>query len=164
MPCIIKVVKFFTTMRPLPKYMIEDTRSEDLDDVMKIEEACFPTPWPRQIFEMELESTRSHMRVARVGGVTAGYIVAWMVYDEIHILNIAVHPDFRRMGLGEALLRDCLDHFFTKGAKHAILEVRRGNLSAQKLYEKLGFKAIGVRRKYYSDTGEDAIVMMLVMR
>lgn len=136
---------------------------EDLDEVMKIEEQCFPTPWPREIFETELESPRSLLNVARVGGAVAGYIVAWMVYDEIHILNIAVHPDFRRMGLGEALLEDCLDYFSGKGAKQAILEVRRGNLGAQKLYKKLGFEPIGVRKRYYTDTGEDAIVMMLLI-
>jgi ribosomal-protein-alanine acetyltransferase len=151
-------------MRPSPKLLIEEMRPEDLDEIIMIEGICFPTPWPRQIFEMELESNRSFMRVTRVGGVVSGYIVSWMVYDEIHILNIAVHPDFRRMGLGEGLLKDCLDHFFRKGAKHAILEVRRGNLEAQKLYRKLGFESIGVRRKYYTDTGEDAVVMMLTMK
>lgn len=148
---------------PYPKFYIEDMKSEDLDEVMRIEEECFATPWPRQIFEMEIESPRSLLNVARVGGAVAGYIVAWMIYDEIHILNIAVHPDFRRMGLGESLLENCLDHFSGKGAKQAILEVRRGNSGAQKLYKKLGFEPIGIRKKYYTDTGEDAIVMMLIM-
>jgi [ribosomal protein S18]-alanine N-acetyltransferase len=151
-------------MKAIPALVIEEMRSKDLDEIMLIEEMCFPTPWPRQVFDMELKSPRSFARVTRFDGVVVGYIVAWMIYDEVHVLNIAVHPDFRRMGIGENMLRDCLDFFLKKGAKHAILEVRRGNLGAKRLYEKLGFKSIGIRRGYYVDTGEDAIVMMLSMR
>jgi ribosomal-protein-alanine N-acetyltransferase len=148
----------------LPKPSLHDMRPEDLDEVMAIERLCFPTPWPRQIFEMELKSKRSFKCVSRIGGVVAGYIIGWMIHDEGHILNVAVHPDFRRMGIGDSLMRECLDHFSEKGAKYAILEVRRTNTGAQKLYEKLGFKPIGIRRGYYGDTGEDAIVMMLSMK
>lgn len=151
-------------MKPMPALMIEEMRSADLDEIMVIEEACFPTPWPRQVFDMELKSPRSFAYVTRLDGVIVGYIVAWMIYDEVHILNIAVHPDFRRMGVGEGMMRYCLDYFLPKGAKHAILEVRRGNTGAKRLYEKLGFKSIGIRRGYYVDTGEDAIVMMLSMK
>ena len=151
-------------MKAIPILAIEEMRSKDLDEIMVIEEACFPTPWPRQVFDMELKSPRSFARVTRIDGVIVGYIVSWMIYDEVHVLNIAVHPDFRRMGIGENMLRDCLDFFLRKGAKHAILEVRRGNLGAKRLYEKLGFRSIGIRRGYYVDTGEDAIVMMLSMK
>ncbi|MER3446379.1 MAG: ribosomal-protein-alanine N-acetyltransferase [Candidatus Dadabacteria bacterium] len=151
-------------MKAMHALMIEEMRPSDLDEIMLIEEACFPTPWPRQVFDMELKSPRSFVRVTRLNGVIVGYIVAWMVCDEIHILNIAVHPDFRRMGIGESMMRYCLDHFLTKGAKYAILEVRRGNTGAKRLYEKLGFKSVGIRRGYYVDTGEDAIVMMLSMK
>lgn len=151
-------------MKAMPMLIIEEMRSADLDEIMVIEETCFPTPWPRQVFDMELKSPRSFAGVTRLDGVIVGYIIAWMIYDEIHILNIAVHPDFRRMGIGENMMRYCLDHFFTKGAKHAILEVRRGNVGAKRLYEKLGFTSIGIRRGYYVDTGEDAIVMMLSMK
>jgi [ribosomal protein S18]-alanine N-acetyltransferase len=151
-------------MKAIPALAIEEMRSKDLDEIMLIEEMCFPTPWPRQVFDMELKSPRSFARVTRFDGVVVGYIVAWMIYDEVHVLNIAVHPDFRRMGIGENMLRDCLDFFLKKGAKHAILEVRRGNLGAKRLYEKLGFRSIGIRRGYYVDTGEDAIVMMFSMR
>ncbi len=151
-------------MKVMPALVIEEMRSADLDEIMVIEASCFPTPWPRQVFDMELISPRSFSRVTRLDGMVVGYIVAWMIYDEVHILNIAVHPDFRRMGAGESMIRYCLDHFLTKGAKHAILEVRRGNLGAKRLYEKLGFKSIGIRRGYYVDTGEDAIVMMLSIK
>jgi ribosomal-protein-alanine N-acetyltransferase len=150
-------------MKALPELIIEEMRSEDLDEIIEIEEASFPTPWPKRMFDLELKSTRSYCRVARVSGVIVGYIVAWMIYDEVHILNVAVHPGFRRMGIGERILRDCLDFFFSNGARNAILEVRRGNNEAKRLYEKLGFKSIGIRRGYYADTGEDAIVMKLAL-
>lgn len=148
----------------LPKPLLDEMKYEDLDEVIFIEQLCFPTPWPRQIFEMELKSKRSFKRVSRIGGVVAGYIIGWMIHDEGHILNVAVHPDFRRTGIGECLMRECIDHFSEKGAKYAILEVRSTNRGAIKLYEKLSFKPIGIRRGYYSDTGEDAIVMMLTMK
>jgi ribosomal-protein-alanine N-acetyltransferase len=151
-------------MKAMPMLVVEEMRLADLNEIMVIEEACFPTPWPRQVFDMELKSPRSFARVTRLDGVITGYIIAWMIYDEIHILNIAVHPDFRKMGIGEHMMRHCLDHFLAKGAKHAILEVRRGNTGAKRLYEKLGFRSIGIRRGYYVDTGEDAIVMMLSMK
>ncbi len=89
-----------------------------------------------------------------------GYIVTWTIYDEVHILNIAVHPDFRKMGIGESMLRDCMSHSAGRGLKYALLEVRVSNRGAINLYEKLGFKTIHTRRKYYSDTGEDAYAMM----
>ncbi|HEY7534669.1 MAG TPA: ribosomal protein S18-alanine N-acetyltransferase, partial [Thermodesulfobacteriota bacterium] len=148
-------------MKALPELVIEEMRIEDLDEIIQIEEVSFPTPWPKKMFDLELQSTRSCCRVARVSGVIVGYIVAWMIYDEVHILNIAVHPSFRRMGIGESILRYCLDYFFLNGGRNAILEVRRGNHEAKRLYEKLGFKSIGIRRGYYADTGEDAIVMKL---
>ncbi len=148
-------------MIALSELLIEEMRTEDLNEIIEIEEVSFPTPWPKRMFELELKSTRSFCRVARVSGVIVGYIVAWMIYDEAHILNIAVHPDFRRMGIGEMVLRDCLDNFFSLGARTALLEVRHGNDEAKRLYEKLGFKSIGIRRGYYADTGEDAVVMKL---
>ncbi len=151
-------------MKAISALVIEKMSSEDLDEILVIEETCFPSPWPRQVFDMELKSSRSFAHVGRMNGVIVGYIVAWMIYDEVHVLNIAVHPDSRRMGIGENMLEYCLDFFLTKGAKHAILEVRRGNLGAKRLYEKFGFKSIGIRRGYYVDTGEDAIVMMLSMK
>ena len=147
----------------LVKPLIEAMKLEDLDEVMAIEHACFPTPWPRRIFEMELKSKRSLKIVSRMRGVVSGYIVAWMIHDEGHILNVAVHPDFRRLGIAETLMKDCLGYFTQKKARYAILEVRRSNVGAIKLYEKFGFKSVGIRRGYYTDTDEDAIVMMLDM-
>ncbi|MBI2487778.1 MAG: ribosomal protein S18-alanine N-acetyltransferase [Deltaproteobacteria bacterium] len=153
-----------TIMRPLPKFFIDQMKLEYLDQIMTIEQVCFPTAWPRQVFEMELKSPRSFTRVSKLGDMVVGYVVAWTVYDEGHILNIAVLPEFRRMGIGEDLMTDCLDYFSRSHAKYALLEVRTSNIGAIKLYEKLGFKSIGIRRGYYNDTGEDAIVMMLTIK
>ena len=151
-------------MRPLPKFFIDQMQLEDLDQIMAIEQVCFPTAWPRQVFEMELKSPRSFTRVSKLGDMVVGYVVAWTVYDEGHILNIAVLPEFRRMGIGEDLMTDCLDYFSRRHAKYALLEVRTSNIGAIKLYEKLGFNSIGIRRGYYNDTGEDALVMMFTIK
>ncbi len=147
-------------MEKAPKYEIDFIEPADLDEIVSIENASFPSPWPRRIFEREIQAKNSYKRVIRFSGSVVGYMVTWTIYDEVHILNIAVHPDFRKIGLGEMLLRDCLNFARKQALKLAILEVRVSNISAIKLYEKIGFKTLRIRKKYYSDTGEDAYVMM----
>jgi len=147
-------------MENAPKYEIDRITSEDLDGIVAIENVSFPTPWPKRVFEREIKSQRSYNRVIRFGGTVAGYIITWTIYDEVHILNVAVHPEFRRMGLGEMLIRDCISRSAGEGLKFALLEVRVSNTGARNLYEKMGFNTIHIRKKYYSDTGEDAYVMM----
>jgi ribosomal-protein-alanine N-acetyltransferase len=147
-------------MEKAAKYEIDNICLEDLDQIIAIENVSFPTPWPMRIFEREIEAQNSYKRVVRFSGSVVAYIVTWTIYDEVHILNIAVHPDFRNIGLGEMLLRDCLGYSYDKGLKLAVLEVRISNKSAIRLYEKIGFKTMRVRKKYYTDTGEDAYVMM----
>jgi ribosomal-protein-alanine N-acetyltransferase len=150
-------------MMPSSCVRIEELKPYDLDEIIAIEQVSFPTPWPRQVFDMELRSSKSYKRVSKINGTVVGYIIAWKIYDEVHILNLAVHPDHRRKGIGRGLLSDCLMHFSSKGIKSAILEVRVRNKNAISLYETTGFRSIGLRRKYYSDTGEDALVMKLDM-
>lgn len=150
-------------MIPSSCFYIEEIEPHDLDEIIAIEQVSFPTPWPRQVFDMELKSSRSYKRVSKINGTVVGYIIAWKIYDEVHILNLAVHPEHRRRGIGRGLLNDCLLYFSNKGIKSAILEVRVRNKNAIKLYEKTGFRSVGFRRKYYSDTGEDALVMKLDM-
>jgi [ribosomal protein S18]-alanine N-acetyltransferase len=150
-------------MMPSSCVRIEELKPYDLDEIVAIEQVSFPTPWPRQVFDMELRSSKSYKRVSKINGTVVGYIIAWKIYDEVHILNLAVHPDHRRKGIGRGLLSDCLMHFSSKGIKSAILEVRVRNKNAISLYETTGFRSIGLRRKYYSDTGEDALVMKLDM-
>ena len=150
-------------MMPSSCVRIEELKPYDLDEIIAIEQVSFPTPWPRQVFDMELRSSKSYKRVSKINGTVVGYIIAWKIYDEVHILNLAVHPEHRRKGIGRGLLTDCLGHFSDKGIKSAILEVRVRNKNAINLYETAGFRSIGLRRKYYSDTGEDALVMKLDM-
>jgi ribosomal-protein-alanine N-acetyltransferase len=150
-------------MMPSSCVRIEELKPYDLDEIIAIEQVSFPTPWPRQVFEMELRSSKSYKRVSKINGMVVGYIIAWKIYEEVHILNLAVHPDHRRKGIGRELLSQCLRHFSNKGIKSAILEVRVRNKNAISLYETTGFRSIGLRRKYYSDTGEDALVMKLDM-
>lgn len=150
-------------MMPSSCARIEEIKPYDLDEIIAIEQVSFPTPWPRQVFDMELRSSKSYKRVSKINGMVVGYIIAWKIYDEVHILNLAVHPEHRRKGIGRGLLSDCLRHFSNKGIKSAILEVRVRNKKAINLYETAGFRSIGLRRKYYSDTGEDALVMKLDM-
>lgn len=147
-------------MEKAAKYEIDIIAPNDLDEIVAIENVSFPSPWPRRIFEREIEAKNSYKRVIRFSGSVVAYIVTWTIYDEVHILNIAVHPDFRKIGLGEMLIRDCLASSLERGLKLVLLEVRVSNSSAIKLYEKIGFKTLSVRKKYYSDTGEDAYVMM----
>ncbi len=147
-------------MEKAAKYEIGTILSSDLDAIVAIENVSFPSPWPKRIFEREIQAKNSYKRVIRFQGSVVAYIVTWTIYDEVHILNIAVHPDFRKIGLGKMLMWDCLNFSLDRGLKLAILEVRVSNTSAIKLYQKIGFKTLRIRKKYYSDTGEDAYVMM----
>jgi len=148
-------------MESAQELVIDEISTRDLDGIVAIEDVSFPSPWPRRLFEREIESERSYNRVMRISNAVVGYIITWTIYDEVHILNIAVHPEYREMGLGERLLTHCIRHSASNNMKYAILEVRTSNTGAQNLYEKLGFRTVQTRKKYYSDTGEDAFVMML---
>ena len=143
------------------EYIIEKMHEDDISQILVIENESFPTPWHRKIFELELNKPKTLHLVSKSGDRVTGYIISWMMYDEIHILNLAVHPEFRRRGIARELINKVIRHFHQKGAKSVILEVRINNKSAQNLYSKLGFRILRIRKKYYSDTGEDAIVMCM---
>jgi len=130
---------------------------EDLDQVLSIEAACFTTPWSRVSFENELSKSHGISTVAVSEGRVAGYLIVWMVADEIHIANIAVHSDWRRQGIGSRMIHQILDN--TNGFKWIGLEVRRSNRVARALYKELDFVEVGVCKKYYVIEGEDAILM-----
>jgi ribosomal-protein-alanine N-acetyltransferase len=132
---------------------------EDLPAVLAIEETSFLSPWTRASFLHELHSPHSQLTVAERHGEVIGYLCCWYVADEVHILDIAVHPHSRRQGVGECLLRRALVIGQQKGAQSATLEVRRSNLPAIALYEKFGFRQVAVRRGYYTN-GEDALLMV----
>jgi len=130
---------------------------EDLDSILAIEAVCFSSPWSWNHFKQELAKTYGRLRVAVIQNQVVGYIIAWLIDDELHIANLAVHPDFRSHGIGEALVKNMLGN--RTGCVLATLEVREGNTSARQLYEKLGFSIVGVRKKYYEAEGEDALIM-----
>ena len=135
-------------------------RQSDLDSVMEIEAASFPTPWSRNAFLSEIyENSRACYLVARQNGTVIGYVGIWIILDEGHITNLAVHTDHRRRGVGERLMKAIMDYAKAKGARRTTLEVRVSNLGAQRLYERLGFVSVGIRPGYYHDNGEDAMIM-----
>jgi ribosomal-protein-alanine N-acetyltransferase len=139
---------------------IEAMRIEDIAAVQAIEQASFTTPWPPQAYRSELETNRlAAYLAARIGDAVVGYAGIWMMVDEAHITTFAVHPAWRRRRIGERLLLAVLDLATARGAREATLEVRLSNLPARRLYEKYGFRPVGLRPDYYSDDHEDALIM-----
>ena len=132
----------------------------DLPAVQLIERASFTTPWPPQAYGQELETNRlAHYLVALLGDELVAYGGVWLMVDEAHITTFAVHPGYRRRRIGERLLLALLDLAVDRHAREATLEVRLSNLPARRLYEKYGFRPVGIRPRYYSDDGEDALIM-----
>ncbi|MFH1502681.1 MAG: ribosomal protein S18-alanine N-acetyltransferase [Candidatus Eisenbacteria bacterium] len=132
----------------------------DLDGVTAIEQRTFANPWSRGSFERDCIGDGTSTWVAVRGGEVIGYIVSWIVRDEIHIGNIAVAPDVRRRGTGRCLLARALADAAGKGVGLATLEARESNTGAIRLYESFAFRPVAIRKSYYADSGEDAIVMI----
>jgi ribosomal-protein-alanine N-acetyltransferase len=132
----------------------------DLAEVLVIERASFSMPWSRGAFLYELEQNQvARCWVGREHGRIVGYICLWEVADELHVTNVAVHPNARRRGFARALLESVFAHARAAGSRMVLLEVRPSNTEAIPLYESFGFRVVGRRRGYYYDTGEDALVM-----
>lgn len=132
----------------------------DLPDVHRIERASFSVPWPDDAYRSELTGNRlASYLVARADDRLVGFGGIWMMVDEAHITTFAVDPAWRRQRLGETLLVALLDLAVERHAREATLEVRLSNVPARRLYEKFGFRPVGVRPRYYSDNGEDALIM-----
>jgi len=142
------------------KFRVRDMTLRDLEGVLAIEEASFTTPWSRGMFAEELERPFSVQCVAEdPSEKVLGYAVSWNVAGESHLLNIAVHPGWRSRGVGGALLRECIRRGARAGSSRIHLEVRAGNEGAQRLYRGCGFLFDGIRKNYYTDTGEDAVLL-----
>lgn len=135
--------------------------SPDLGDIIEIERVSFAYPWSSSFFLQELKVTCARSLLALVDERPVGYIIYWALPREIDIHNLAVHPACRRRGIGKALLEAVIDQARREDVTRVTLEVRKSNVVAQKLYHSLGFLAKGVRKGYYSDDGEDALVMAL---
>jgi ribosomal-protein-alanine N-acetyltransferase len=140
--------------------VIEDMRLEDVPAVQLVENASFPIPWPANAFRHELtQNKNAHYLVAKEGDHIVGYAGLWLSLDEAHITTFAVLPEYRRRKIGERMLLSIFERAERLGAEWLTLEVRASNLAAQRLYEKYGFRPAGIRRRYYSDNNEDAIIM-----
>ena len=147
----------------MPSWSLEPLTPADLDEVLAIERLSFATPWSRGAFLYEMrQNPAARCWVAR-GAPPApsvlGYLCLWEVPPEIHITNMAVHPEWRRQGIARALLAAILEDARRRGMTLALLEVRPTNAEALGLYEGLGFQIVGRRKGYYFDTGEDALLM-----
>ena len=135
----------------------------DLDRICELEKQCFAVPWSRESFENDLLGygpTGLHL-VGEYKGEIITYSNTWMIIDEANLGNIAVAPEFRSKGVGEAMLDFILARVVEQGMVHIYLEVRVTNEPAIRLYQKKGFRKIGVRKRYYRDNKEDALIMLL---
>ncbi len=146
--------------RPPVRLRIEPMALGDLPSIHAIELASFSAPWPANAYRSELEANRlASYLVARVDDDVVGYGGMWLMVDEAHITTFAIHPAWRRQHIGERLLLEFVDVSIARHARELTLEVRLSNLPARHLYEKFGFRPVGVRPRYYSDDHEDALIM-----
>jgi ribosomal-protein-alanine N-acetyltransferase len=139
---------------------VEAMALADIPAIQEIERLSFRTPWPSYAFEQELTSNRlARYVVARAAGTVVGFAGLWLMVDEAHITTFAVHPGWRRLGVGRRMLLALVDAALALGAARMTLEVRVGNVAAQRLYAELAFVEAGRRDGYYTDDGEDALIM-----
>ncbi|GGD22806.1 alanine acetyltransferase [Pontibacillus chungwhensis BH030062] len=144
----------------MSKAIVRQMTEEDIDRVLQLEEACFATPWTRDAFEHELQDNPYAVYyVLEFEGVLVGYCGLWVIIDEAHITNIAILPEYRGMKLGQALFEVVMEKARLVGAIQLSLEVRVSNIVAQRLYRKYGLVPGGIRKNYYTDNQEDAVVM-----
>jgi ribosomal-protein-alanine N-acetyltransferase len=145
------------------RVVLREMRLEEVEDAVVIEAKSFPDPWGYTLFRTELENPFSKGLVAHFANETRilGYSLFWAMFEEIHILNFAIDPTFRRLGIGELLLKKSIAIGKELGAEKATLEVRTSNMEAIRLYEKLGFRIAGERPRYYARTNENAYIMLL---
>lgn len=146
----------------VPRYWIESLGGDDdLNGILAVEQESFTNPWTREMYAWELQNRAvCHIFVVRTEEIpVAGFCAFWLVFDEIHINNVAIRPHLRGMGIGTGLLHHVLAEARKLGAKRATLEVRASNEGARRLYERLGFYVAGTRRNYYTNPVEDALIL-----
>lgn len=141
---------------------IRNATGRDLPRILEIERLAFPAPWTLASFQRELTLPFSRIMVALPADSqqVAGFLCRWLIADECHVLNVAVHPESRRLGIGAVLISEAITEARSTGAGVVTLEVRRSNLPARQLYRKFEFEERRLRRHYYGP-GEDAIIMEL---
>ncbi|WP_090843361.1 ribosomal protein S18-alanine N-acetyltransferase [Alkalicoccus daliensis] len=132
----------------------------DIEGVLEVEALSFSTPWTKEAFYQEITKNQfAYYFIAQLGGKIVGYCGLWVVVENANITNIAVHPEYRKQGIGEGLMKGAVDMAKMLGAEKLSLEVRVSNEGAQHLYKKFGFQPGGIRKRYYTDNQEDALVM-----
>ncbi len=134
-------------------------RSENIDSLYALECLSFPVPWTKQAFLNELKNENACYVLLCEANTVIGYAAFWQAADNADITNVAVHPAHRKRGYGKALLTKLLEEAHLRGIKQIFLEVRVSNTAAQALYTSCGFTAVGMRKNYYADNGEDAVIM-----
>ena len=139
--------------------VIRPMTKDDVDDVYKVEEDCFVDPWSKESIRKELKNDLARYLVAEIDGEIVGYVGVWFVVDEGHITNVAVHSNYRGKKIGDKLVKEMVELCRQSNIVAMTLEVRESNIVAQNLYKKYGFKMGGIRKEYYSDNKEDAIIM-----
>jgi ribosomal-protein-alanine N-acetyltransferase len=135
-----------------------------LADILSIERVSFPSPWGREAFEHEMKNPLSRFWGILTNGGLVAYICFWVAANEIHLMNVAVDPEMRQRGLGRRLMEKLFQSGVEEGVQKIWLEVRPSNEAARVLYSGMGFIEVGRRRGYYTDTGEDAIIMAFTLR
>ncbi len=142
------------------QWHIREMRAEDLDDIMEIESLSFSVPWSKNAFISELKNSDvAKYYVITIQNGIVGYAGLWKVLDEAHITNIAVHPQYRNRGMGTALLEKIITVCQKENIANITLEVRKSNETAIKIYKKMGFRHEGIRKEYYRNNKEDAVIM-----
>jgi ribosomal-protein-alanine N-acetyltransferase len=146
---------------PIPFWIDPLGGEPDLDGVLAVEAESFTNPWTRDMYAWELQNRAvCHIYVARTADcAVAGFCAFWLVFDEIHVNNVAIRPQYRGRGMGTAVMHHVLAEARRLGAKRATLEVRASNEPARRLYERLGFYVAAVRPNYYSSPVEDALIL-----
>ena len=139
--------------------ILEKMNPAHVAQIAELEKICFSDPWSERSIASELDNKLAFWLVATEGDTVAGYIGSQTVMDETDMMNVAVHPDFRRRGIAEALVTGLVEELKTLGSHCLTLEVRASNAPAIALYEKLGFSEIGRRKNYYRNPREDALIL-----
>jgi [ribosomal protein S18]-alanine N-acetyltransferase len=146
-------------MKREAEILIRPMVEEDILSVIEIEKESFTTPWTYQAFRLELKNRLALYLVASADDRVAAYGGMWLILDEAHVTNIAVHPDYRGMRVGQRIMEALIDEARSRHLMRMTLEVRKNNDAAIQLYKKLHFIMAGIRPGYYQDTGEDALIM-----
>ena len=147
--------------KELKGIVLGDMKVEDLPEIVGIENTSFKTPWSETLFYNEICKSIAVSRVAKIDGKVAGYLCANVVLDEGHILNLAVHPEYRSLGIASSLIREMIGTMRERDCRSVFLEVRVSNEQARSMYEKFGFSLLGTRKNYYISPVEDAVLMVL---